>query len=455
MNSSGPIPHTMTPHIEFPASGSYPLRNGNRIRPLIDGVPAFRRIGEAVEAARHSAWVTVAFIAEDFRMPDRLGSLFDLLDRAVARGVDVRLLCWRPNPEGLGFGPTFRGSLEDREMLRRRGSRFRVRWDRHEGIGCHHQKSWLIDAGTRSEIAFVGGINMTHGANGVRGHLGSDGQFHDMYLELVGPSATDVHHNFVERWNDASDRTLADGTWGHTGDDDLPFPSHVSPPRGNAIAQVQRTIMPGRPSSDVAGGERSILQQYLLAIGTARRSIYLEHQALPVVEISSALEVALARGVDVVMLAPPEPEPIVLARRKGAEWTPFFESIERLGRHEGFAMIGLAAPDGAGGRRNVHVHSKAMLVDDAWATVGSCNLHAGSLFRNTEMNVSFWDPATVRALRSDLLSEHLGEETAHLDDRAALALCRRIARENAVRLRTGDPAWRGLVFALDPTAYGR
>jgi phosphatidylserine/phosphatidylglycerophosphate/cardiolipin synthase-like enzyme len=96
-----------------------------------------------------------------------------------------------------------------------------------------------------------------------------------------------------------------------------------------------------------------------------------------------------------------------------------------------------------------------MLVDDAWATIGSCNLHAGSLFRNTEMNVSFWEPAAVRALRCDLLAEHLGEDTACLDDRAALALCRRIARENAARHAAGDADWRGLVFALDPLVYGR
>ncbi len=418
-------------------------------------MPVFRRIGEAVEAARRSVWVTIAFIAEDFRMPGGMGSLFDLLDRAVARGVDVRVLGWRPNPEGMAFGPTFHGSAEDHEMLRRRGSRFRVRWDRHEGAGCHHQKSWLVDAGTESEIAFVGGINMTHGANGVRGHLGAERQFHDLYLELAVPSATDVHHNFVERWNDASDRALADGSWGHTGGDDMPLPTSVSPPRGTATAQVQRTIMPGRPSSDIADGERTILAQYLSAIAAARRSIYLEHQALPVIEISTALHKALERGVDVVMLSPPEPEPIVLARRKDPEWNAFFTGIEKLGRHDNFAMVGLAAPDGHGGRRNVYVHSKVMLVDDAWATAGSCNLHAGSLFRNTEMNVSFWDPETVHALRCDLLAEHLGEETAHLDDRAALALFRRIARENAARLSAGDPAWKGLVFELDPVSYGR
>jgi hypothetical protein len=32
------------------------------VRPLVDGIPAFRRIGAAVEAARRSVWVVVAFI---------------------------------------------------------------------------------------------------------------------------------------------------------------------------------------------------------------------------------------------------------------------------------------------------------------------------------------------------------------------------------------------------------
>ena len=155
------------------------------------------------------------------------------------------------------------------------------------------------------------------------------------------------------------------------------------------------------------------------------------------------------------MMSPSEPEAIVRARRRDPAWDGFFARIEGLARYDRFAMVGLAAPDGAGGRRNVYVHGKAMLVDDAWATAGSCNLHAGSLFRNTEMNVSFWDPETVHALRCELLAEHLGRDTGHLDDRAALALCRETARENARRRAAGDADWRGMVFALDPAAYGR
>ena len=80
------------PHVE---SGSYPLRDGNQVRPLVDGEPAFRAICRAVEAAQHSVWVTVAFLKEGFEMPGGAGSLFDVLDAAadvcgaVAKGGGV------------------------------------------------------------------------------------------------------------------------------------------------------------------------------------------------------------------------------------------------------------------------------------------------------------------------------------------------------------------------------
>jgi len=163
--------------IPHPISGSYPVRNGNAVRPLIDGVPTFRRIGEAIDEAQHSVWLTVAYCAPDFRMPDSRGALFDVLDKAAARGLDVRVIFWRPNPEYAHGGRTFSGSSADRDRLRARGSMFQVRWDRAHGHYLHHQQSWLIDAGQPSEVAFVGGINLTAQAIGAPGH--PEGYRHD------------------------------------------------------------------------------------------------------------------------------------------------------------------------------------------------------------------------------------------------------------------------------------
>ncbi len=450
-------------HIPSVAACSYPPRAGNAVRPLVDGLPAFRRIREAIKATQHSIWLTAAFVAADFEMPGG-GTLFDVLDEAVERGLDVRIIFWRPNPESIGYGRAFAGSPDDRGLLAARGSRLRIRWDRGHGPYVQHQKSWLIDAGQSTETAFVGGINLTAKALGSPGHAG-EGERHDVYVEISGPSATDVHHNFVQRWNEASERAEADGTWGHDGNDGLDFPARLSARRGAGTVQIQRMVHPGRYSDahpspesrahDISGGERSILEQYLEAIGAARSSIYIENQAIPVPQIATALEAALNRGVEIVVLVPAEPEPAVRAARLNAQRKPFFDALAALGHHQNFALAGIAGLDARGRRSPVYVHSKIMLVDDAFATIGSCNLHANSLSGHTEMNASLWDPQVVRALRCQLLAEHLDRNTVSIDDRAALCLYREIAPANSRRHEANDEKWQGLAFSLDPTAYGK
>jgi cardiolipin synthase A/B len=96
--------------------------------------------------------------------------------------------------------------------------------------------------------------------------------------------------------------------------------------------------------------------------------------------------------------------------------------------YENFALTGIAANDADGKRRDIYVHAKIMLVDDSWATIGSCHLHAGSMYGHTEMNASFWDRAVVRGLRCALLDEHLGLDTTHLDLQSALHVYREMAR---------------------------
>jgi len=87
------------------------------------------------------------------------------------------------------------------------------------------------------------------------------------------------------------------------------------------------------------------------------------------------------------------------------------------------------------------------------ADVGSCNLHRFSLFGNGEMNAAFSERNTVRAFRCELFREHLNQDTVGMDDRTALQLFRKIARENRRKLEAGDPAWQGLAFELDLATY--
>jgi cardiolipin synthase len=423
-------------------SGPYPARPGNLVRPLIDGEETMRRIGEAIESARHSVWLTVAFYSDDFLLPDGRGPLFDVLDRAVASGLDVRLLIWRPNPETAPSHRMFGGTPEQRALLARRGSRLKIRWDRAANVCCQHQKSWVIDAGQPSETSFVGGLNLTSVAMAR----------HDVYVEVAGPSATDVQHNFVERWNEASERHAPDGNWACDATDQLPDPDGASGPRGPSTVQIQRMLDPSRYAP--ARVERSILEQYQRSIDAARRTIYIENQAIPMPEIARSLVAAAERGVDIVLLVPAIPETYVYAARHDPQAAARFWGIETLGRHPNFTLAGIAEYH-AGGRRAAYVHTKMMLIDDAWTTIGSCNLHPFSLGGNSEMNASIWDSDVARALRCRLFAQHLGVDTRQMDDRAALRLFRDIACSNQRKMERRASDWKGLAFALSPKTYGR
>jgi hypothetical protein len=77
--------------VPFVDTGSYPTRAGNKITPWIDGEPAFRRLCEAIEAARASVWATVTFMWPSFRMPDGRGTALDVLEPGVPVQEELRL----------------------------------------------------------------------------------------------------------------------------------------------------------------------------------------------------------------------------------------------------------------------------------------------------------------------------------------------------------------------------
>jgi cardiolipin synthase A/B len=443
-------------HIPAVTSGSYPVRTGNALCALIDGEAAFGRICESVEAARKSAWVTVAFHNAAFRMPGGRGSLFDVLDKAKARGIDVRVIFWRTDHVP---GEHFHGTEYERAWLAQRGSKFGARWDRAQKTYCQHQKSWLVDAGEAGETAFVGGINLNPASVCSAGHADRDGDHtHDVYLELRGPSATDVHHNFVQRWNEASERGCDDGCWPDAGGS-LPFPAAISPAAGNSIVQMQRTVRAdqytdetatpcGKPFA-VSKGEFSIFDQYVAAIDAARSAIYIEDQYILSPDVVERLHAALARDVEIVFLCPAEPEEQVTAGMRQAKSTPFRARLNELANHSNFTLAGIASPRTG---EPIYVHDKIMLVDDCWATIGSCNIASRSFFGDTELNAAIWDEDFVRALRVELLQEHLGVDTSRMEVRDALKLYAEVARMNSQSRFRQEPA-RGSAFALDPALY--
>jgi phosphatidylserine/phosphatidylglycerophosphate/cardiolipin synthase-like enzyme len=424
--------------IPFVTDAPYPGRRENFVRPLIDGVPAFRRICEAIEAAQHSVFVTVAFMHQDFLMPDGRGSLFDVLDAATRRGIDVRVVFWRTEPPTAAYERTcFVGTPAQRERLRVRGSTCGMRWAKAGEAYCHHQKSWIIDAGQPTEVAFVGGMNLNPQYVVHPGHADRPDGAHDVYLEIAGPAAADVHHNFVQRWNEASERDLSDGVWGERGREDLAFPLSMSAPRGASRVQIQRTIL--------SRSEHTIFTQYTRAIDAAQRTIYIENHALAAPHIMARLHAALQRGVQVVALVPAASSAVAWHPREAPASPAMLHQLCALGTHNAFTLVGIATPQAGGGRSKINIHAKVMLVDDVFATIGSCNIRTTSFFRHTEINASIYDPKVVQALRCELFDEHLSIDTRRMDDVTALCLYAETARCNA---DCRDHDWQGNVFAF-------
>jgi phosphatidylserine/phosphatidylglycerophosphate/cardiolipin synthase-like enzyme len=424
--------------IPFVSDALYPCRFENFVRPLIDGAPAFRRICAAIAAAQHSVFVTVAFIHPDFLMPDNQRSFFDVLDAATRRGLDVRVIFWRTEPQTVAHERTcFVGTRAQREMLRMRGSIFGIRWARAGEAYCHHQKSWIIDAGQPTEVAFVGGMNLNPQYVVHPGHADRPDGAHDVYLEIAGPAATDVYHNFVQRWNEASERHCPDGVWGARGKEDLVVPLSISAPRGASRVQIQRTVL--------AKSERTIFTQYTQAIDAAQRTIYIENQAFADPDILDRLHAAMHRGVHVVALVPTTPSTVARYPRGTPASHAMLHPRCTLGTHETFTMVGLAARQTSGGRSNINIHAKVMLVDDVFATIRSCNIRTTSFLRQTEINASLYDSQVVQALRCELFDEHLGVDTRRMEDVTALCLYAETARGNVA---CQDDDWQGSVFAF-------
>ena len=446
-----------------PPGAIFPPRSGNHIEPLVDGASAFDRIAAAVEAATTSVMVCVAFLEVDARFPGGRGTFFDLMDGAASRGVDVRVLFWHPEGQGVGAEDTFPGTGSSGRLLGGRSTSWQARWDA-VGRQCQHQKAWLVDAGTDDEVAFVGGINIARGSMAGSDHAEPDPELgftrgerysnvHDVHCLVRGPVVSDVHENFVMRWNGASERGRLYGSWPHDRTHDLPAPAAGAAGTGEVgttTAQIQRSVLPGLYDA-LPDGENSVREQYLSAIEAAQDYVYVEDQILLSRVVLVALREALERGVLVMASVPGDPMPELAAARAHPGIAAGYDALAALGVYEGFC---LSAPciRREWGYEEVYVHAKTAVVDDRWATIGSTNLVFSSFQGDTEMNVSFWDCVVARAFRARQVDEQGGFSSTDMNGSMAVARLMEVARENSRRRSAGEDL-DGFACAIDPAGW--
>jgi len=388
----------------------YPQREGNIAIPYIDGEDAMGRIFNAMINAQSKVWLTMCFVDIDFRIPSLNKSIITIIiDISNNKNIDVRVLAWRSKVKSGDFA----GTKEDFRILKKLDCKAKFRWDSNK-LGCHHQKMFIID----DNIAFVGGINMdeTHIDSSAHSRR-KPHSTHDLFCEIRGPAVRDVMHNFVERWNGATERNKKYGSYPQDAKpDDLSYPP-VQPPQnseGDVKLQITRTIPSGVYSS-IINGEYSIRESYLNAINNAQKYVYLENQyffdKVSHYSVIRRLVYAAYRGVKIFVLLPGNPDFTKLFS---------FEFLREVKNHPNIYVYTLATSYKADKSsyiifkyNDIYVHTKLFIVDDEWYSIGSANISYQSLRTDSEMNVAVWDPDGAKKLRQDLWKEHLEYSNDH------------------------------------------
>jgi len=211
-------------------------------------------------------------------------------------------------------------------------------------------------------IGFTGGYAITDAWLG-------DGRtpehWRDTNVRIEGPAVKSLQAAFTDSWLETTGSILGGGDF---------FPRLE--PRGPVALQFVR-------SSPVGGSFQNYLL-YLLSIVSAKKSILITNPYfIPDERMTRALLDAAARKVRVTVLVPAKSD--------------FKITYRASRRHYGELLLG--------GVRiyeysPAFLHSKTMVVDGIWATVGSTNFDNRSFALNEELNMTLYNRALAQNLEA-------------------------------------------------------
>jgi phosphatidylserine/phosphatidylglycerophosphate/cardiolipin synthase-like enzyme len=282
---------------------------------------------------------------------------------------------------------------------------------------------------------------------------------HDVSMRLRGPVVGDLEAVFANLW-----RACGDTKAGVRRRESLALAT--SAPRRTQDVRVVCDA-PDGIVPDSQNGSVHMLGELLAGIARARSFIYIEHQYLTSRPIVAALMDALHRAPALEIIIVLNQNPDLTAYRA---WQNRQLEEHALLHHPRVGVFTLWSTAAHPGRARVtrisqlFIHSKVIVVDDAWAAAGTSNLDGVSMgdygadfasalgqrvfrgVRNVEVNVVIdadeangSDAESIVTLRERLWSEHLGISARALQVGACdgwLAMWREAARAN---VRTLSP----------------
>jgi cardiolipin synthase len=357
-----------------------PLRQGNRVTVLRNGDEIF----PAMLAAIRSAERTIDFATYVYWTGSIAPQFAGALAERASAGVEVNVLL-----DAVGAAKMDRALVTRLEQAGAKVAWFRpVRWwTLHKLNNRTHRKILVVDG----RVGFTGGVGIAEEWTG----NGQDSRhWRDTHVRVEGPAARDLLGGFLENWAEATQCIL-------TGREHLP---DVEGFDDGVQVQVTR--------STAQKGSTDAEHLFYAAIACARERLWLTTAYFaPRQAFVDALCAAVGRGVDVRVLV------------NGPHIDK--ETVRQAGRRSYDALLA------CGGRifeyQRTMLHAKVLVVDSAWATVGSINFDNRSFALNDELNLSVRDRAVVAEFEKHFLAD--------VDDAVELDLARWRARPLSARAK--------------------
>ena len=301
--------------------------------------------------------------------------------------------------------------------------RLKFCYDRTDSFDAsHHQKFVVIDGA----IGFVGGIDLCASRwddrshrldNPLRVNSGGDSYrtFHDVQSYHTGPVVRHLAELFEQRWRTVCGECI---DLAGTPPEMRRLPFEPSLPLAARRVAISRTEVPKLRS--VGKPVLEIRQLFIDAIDAADRLVYIENQYCSSEALAKALIERMRQRrrtrLQIILMIAKDAEAFLEQLSIGIAQSRIIRQLKEAATENGHDLgIYYPASIAADGTESpTYIHSKLILVDDRFLSVGSANMNNRSMGYDTELNVA-WDDLpgsalsdSIRAVRVNLLGEHTG-----------------------------------------------